>query len=324
MRQVYFYSVLIPILALSCVSTGKFNAMQKQAHQYDSLYTWSMQTLKTCQDANADLTKQRNKARSDAGDMNTQLTATKENNALLRKELQQLSDLSAAQAESIKKSIDNIGAKDLYMQALHSALARRDSMNLAVLMNLKAALGSFGDSDANVKLDKGIVHVDFSDKLLFGSDSNTDALSGKGRTALARLARALNDQPGLDFSVEAHTDSIPQDSLLASSWDLSTKRAVAIVRILQIDYHVAPERMIAAGYGEYSTVAPNDTPENRAANRRTRISVRPPMEELMQLLERRQIKPGAPAASAPSPSASANPTSANPTSAPAGSARAAS
>ena len=312
MRQVYFFSVLIPILALSCVSTGRFNAMQKQAHAYDSLYTWSMQTLKTTQDANADLTKQRNKAQSDMNFMRTQLSATTDNNALLRKELQQLSDLSAAQAESIRKSIDNIGAKDLYMQALHSAFARRDSMNLAVLMNLKAALGSFGDSDANVKIGKGVVHVDFSDKLLFGADSNTDALSNKGRTVMARLARALNDQPGVDFTVEAHTDSIPQDSLLASSWDLSAKRAVAIVRILQIDYHVAPERMTAAALGEYSSIAPNDTPENRAANRRTRITVRPPMDELMQLLERRQTRPVAPAAAAPAPSITPTPVTPTP------------
>src|SRR5258708_30885759 len=97
-------------------------------------------------------------------------TATKENNTQLRKQLQDVAAISSAQAESIKKCLDNMGDTDIYLRNLQSALKHRDSVNLAVLMDLKATLGSFGDQDVNIKVEKGVVYIDLSDKLLFNSD----------------------------------------------------------------------------------------------------------------------------------------------------------
>src|SRR5258708_39866574 len=118
MRPVHFYLVIFSSSLLSCVSTGKFKAMQQEASKYDSLYTWSMRTLKTCQDANNDLNKQKASLQNQTNEMNTLLTSTKENNTELRKQLRDIAAISSTQAESIRKSFDNMGAKDIYIQDL--------------------------------------------------------------------------------------------------------------------------------------------------------------------------------------------------------------
>jgi chemotaxis protein MotB len=289
MRPVYLYLIILSSPVVSCVSTGKFKAAQQEAQKYDSLYTWSMRSLKTCQDANNDLSQQKSTLQNQATDLNLLMTATKENNTQLRKQLQDISAITSSQAESIRKSMDNMGAKDNYLWDLHSALAQRDSVNLALVMNLKAALGSFGNQDVTIKVEKGVVYVDLSDKLLFNSDSNSYTVSDKARSVLGRLAGALNEQPDIEFMVEGHTDSIsyPQE-ILVDNWDLSVKRATSLVRVLQNECHISPSRMTAAGRSEYIAVAPNDTAEGSAANRRTRIVILPQLDRLLQLLDRRQ------------------------------------
>src|SRR5579872_7317774 len=105
MRSAYYFAVTL--LFASCVSTGKFKAMEQQANLNDSLYNQSMRTLKACQDANTALVRQKADLQDKTNDMDQQLTATKENNTQLRKQLQDMSAISTAQAESIKRSIDN-------------------------------------------------------------------------------------------------------------------------------------------------------------------------------------------------------------------------
>jgi chemotaxis protein MotB len=296
MRSVCFCLVILSSCLLSCVSTGKFKASQQEVQKYDSLYTWSQRTLKSCQDDNSRLSKQKSLLQDEANELNLQLNATKENNTQMRKQLHDLAAISSAQAESIKKSLDNMGAKDIYFQELQSAVARRDEVNLSVVMNLKAVLGNVGDQDLNIKVEKGTVYVDLSDKLLFNSDSNSYTVTDKARPVLGKIARVLNDQPAIEFMVEGHTDSISYalDSL-SDNWDLSVKRATSLIRVLQHEYNISPLRMTAAGRGEYITVASNDTPEGRAANRRTRIVIFPQMDPLLKVLEHRQTQEPTPA-----------------------------
>jgi chemotaxis protein MotB len=303
MRQIHLYPFICLIAVLSfvsCVSTGKYKALQQEAQKNDSLYIWSMRTLKTCQDANTDLSKQKSALQDQANNLELLMTATKENNTQLRKQLQDLSTLSSAQAESIKRSFDNMSAKESYIMDLQAALKHRDSVNLAAVMNLKAALGSFGE-DVSIKLDKGEVHVDLSDRLLFNSDSNSVSylINDKAKAVLGRLARVLNEQPDIEFMVEGNTDSLSfsQDTLL-DNWDLSVKRATAVVRVLQNNYSITPIRMTAAGRGAYLPVTSNDTSEGRMANRRTRIIILPQLDPLLRLLEHRSGQGGSPAPAA--------------------------
>ena len=271
-----------------CVSSSEYKAVKKEADKYDTLYTWSMRTLKACQDDNAQLKKQKIDIQTKMSDQDLMLTVTQENNAQLKKQLQSLSAISSAQAESIKKSIDNINSKDDYLQTLQMAVSRRDSTNLAVLIELKAAMGSLGD-DVHIKVQRGLVNVDFSDKLLFSSDSNSYTFGDKANSAVGRLARVLNDHPEVNCIIEGNTDSIayPQDILL-DNWDLSVKRATAIVRALQNDYNISPRRLTASGHSEYMMVSPNETPEGRAANRRIRAVIIPPTDQLLRLLEHKK------------------------------------
>jgi len=290
MRFVPTYLVILLsgiTLFTSCVSTGKYKAMETQARNNDSLYNQSMRTLKSCQESNANLTRQKTDMQTEMTNLNGLVSATQENNTLLRKQLKDLSTLSSAQAESIKRSLDNMGAKDIYIQQLRAAISHRDSANFAILMELKASLGAYGD-DAAIKVDKGIVTIDLSEKLLFNGDSNSYKVEDKAKPVLSRLARVLTDQPDFEFTVMAHTESIvhPQE-ILVDDWDLSAKRATSVVRILQTDYSISPVRMTASGRSEYAGMAPADTPEGRAANRRTRIIIQPMLDPLLRLLERK-------------------------------------
>jgi chemotaxis protein MotB len=312
MRPLYFYSIIFSTLLsfAGCVSTGKFKDMQQQAQKNDSLYIWAMHTLKTCQDDNNNLNKQKSSLQNQLNSVNSLLTASNENITQLRRQLQDLSAISSSQAESIKNSLDNMSAKDTYLRNLRSALMHRDSFNLAVVMNLKMALGGFGNQNVNIKLEKGVVSVDLSDSLLFNNDSNSYALTSKAKSVLGRLARIFRDQPDLEFMVEGHADSVHRDSVrtdsvrtdsvlytrdaLPDNWDLSVKRATAVVRIMQNQYGIAPVRMTAAG---------RSTPD-----RSTRIVITPQLDPLLRVLEHKQEQatpptpatPGAPTAPATS------------------------
>ena len=299
MRPFFIYPCILlstTLSLVSCVSTGKFKDMQQQAQKNDSLYTWAMHTLKTSQDDNDKLNKQKSSLQSQLNSVNTLLTASNENNTQLTRQLQNLSALSNAQAESIKNSLDNMSAKDIYLIDLRSALSHRDSVNLAALMELKMAFGSFGDQAVNIKLEKGTLSVEVSDSLLFGNDSSY-VLTGKAKTVLGRLARVFRDQPALEFMVEGHADSVHTDTVRADSahtdsvsftlpstpgvvpdnWALSVKRATAVVRMLQDQYDIAPARMTAAG---------QSTPD-----RNTRIVIFPQLDPLLRVLEHKQGPP---------------------------------
>lgn len=288
MKQISYCFIYASILLTSCVSSKKFNNMQQQAQaRYDSLYQRSQKDLLACRDENIALTSQKAGLQREADKLGRELPMIRENNSQLLKQLQDLSVISSSQAESIKKSLDNIGAKDVYIQDLQSALARRDSLNLALVMNLKGVIGNLDDQDINIKIEKGVIYIDVSDKLLFNSGSYI--VRDRALEVLGKVAMVLQHQPDIEFMVEGHTDSVTYlQGVLLDNWDLSVKRATSVVRILQHQYNIPPSRMTAAGRGEYVTIASNDTPEGRAANRRTRIVILPQLDQFFKLLERKR------------------------------------
>ena len=282
--------VFCPLLFFSCVSTKKFNAMQQSAQmKYDSLnnaYAKAQADLKSCNDATAELTQQKTYLQNQIDNLEKQISLLKENNTQALKQLEDLSVISNAQAKSITKSLENIGAKDAYIQDLQTAMARKDSLNLALVMNLKGAIGNLDDQDINIKVEKGVIYIDISDKLLFKSGSYD--VTEKAKEVLGKVALVLKNQPDIEFMVEGHTDNIPfHKGILLDNWDLSVKRATSVVRILQEKYNLPPEHITAAGRSEYITVAANDNATGRAANRRTRIVVLPQLDQFFKLLERK-------------------------------------
>ena len=278
---------LAPVMLFSCVSTKKFKAEQLKYTQVNDSYTKLQADLKACEDQKAEEARKKAALQSEIDNLNKQIAFLKENNTQALKQLQDLSVISSSQAESIKKSMENIGAKDSYIQTLQQQMARKDSLNMALVMNLKGAIGNLDDKDINIKVDKGVVYIDISDKLLFktGKYDVTD----QAKAVLGKVATVLKNQPDIEFMVEGHTDNVPfAKGVLLDNWDLSVKRATAVVRILQNQYGLDPAKMSAAGRGEYTPLMPNDSPESKASNRRTRIVILPQLDQFFKLLETRR------------------------------------
>jgi chemotaxis protein MotB len=276
-----FMVFCLSVFLFSCVSNSKFEKAQAESRaKYDSINSIAnhlQASLNTCNDTTVALSKR-------ISELQIKNNLLKENNTQALTQLANLSVITSTQAESIKKSLDNIGAKDVYIMDLQKEMAKKDSLNMALVMNLKGAIGNMADDDINIKVDKGVVFIDISDKLLFKSGSYD--ITPRAKEVLGKVALVLKNQPDLQFMVEGHTDSIPyKRPPLLDNWDLSVKRATAVVRILQNEYGLPPEHITAAGRSQYVSVASNDTPEGRASNRRTRIVILPELDQFFKLLE---------------------------------------
>lgn len=281
----------LSVFLFSCVSSKKFKASQAQYGELQVRYTQLQSDLSTCNDVKADLLRQKSGLENEVAslnnriaDQNKQIEFLKENSTQALRQLQDLSVISSSQAESIKKSMENIGVKDMYIQTLQQQMAHKDSLNMALVLNLKGAVGNMDDNDINIKVDKGVVYIDISDKLLFKSGKYE--VTSAAKTVLGKVAAVLKNQPDIEFMVEGHTDKVPyRNGVLLDNWDLSVKRATSVVRILQNEYGLDPSKIAAAGRSEYKPVTDNDSKEGKAANRRTRIVILPQLDQFFKLLE---------------------------------------
>ena len=284
-------SLFITVFLFSCVSSKKYKQSQADYANLQVKHSQLEGDLSNCNNDKARLAKDKSDLEAEKAnlngriaDMNKQVDFLKDNNTTVLKQLQDLSVISSSQAESIKKSLDNIGAKDAYIVDLQTAMARKDSLNMALVMNLKGAVGNMNDQDINIKVDKGVVYIDISDKMLFRTGKYE--VTPQAKEVLGKVAMVLKNQPDIEFMVEGHTDNVPfRSGVLLDNWDLSVKRATAVVRILQNQYGLDPRKMAASGRGEYSPIMDNSTTENRAINRRTRIVILPQLDQFFQLLE---------------------------------------
>ena len=277
---------VVPIMLFSCVSNKKFKALQSKYDSLNKSYGSLQNDLNNCNGKTADLTRAKSDCDAQVAALNKQVAFLKENNTQALKQLEDMSIISSDQAQSIRQSLANIGAKDAYIQTLQQAMAHKDSLNMALVQNLKGAIGNLNDQDINVKVDKDVVYIDISDKLLFASGKYN--VTARAQEVLGKVAAVLKAQPNIEFMVEGHTDNKPyRHGDLLDNWDLSVKRATAVIRILQNKYGLEPAKMAAAGRGEYLPVADNGTAEGRQLNRRTRIVILPQLDQFFKLLEKK-------------------------------------
>jgi len=289
--KLYSIAAIVSFALFSCVSPKQLKQSEAKYAELNGAYAELQGKYRALQDdinkSNADkdkLATQKTALESQIATLNNQLDYLKQNNNTVLNQLKDLSVVTGSQAESIRKSLENIGAKDIYIKDLQGSIARKDSLNMALVMNLKGAIGNLDDKDINIKVDKGVVYVDISDKLLFKSGSYD--VTPRAKEVLGKVAKVLNAQPDIEFQVEGHTDSIPiRGGAVSDNWDLSVKRATTVVRILQDTYGLDPKRMTAAGRSQYVPLADNSTEEGRAANRRTRIVILPQLDQFFKLLE---------------------------------------
>lgn len=282
------------LILASCVSGKKYKTLQEEMEN-------ARMSLQKCNDNLAnyesekskmeiDYKNQINKIDSEAKSCDVKVKSLEEQLDLLKKTnnnlLDRLSDLSIVSksgAESIKKSLDALNEKDHYIKDLNKAIARKDSLNLALVMNLKRSLSGTNSDDVNVEVKGGVVFISLSDKMLFRSASAV--INDQAGSVLEKIAKVVNDHNELNILVEGHTDNVPMSTeCITDNWDLSTKRATSVVRMLQNKYKVDPSRMTAGGRSEYGPKTLNSSAEGRKTNRRTEIIILPKLDQFFQMI----------------------------------------
>jgi len=266
------------VLLSSCVSQKKFTELEELQQNTKNLLDSTSVQLNSCNE-------EKEAALAQLATLTEQNKFLKANNQDLINNIGNLTTLSQKGAENLEMSLESMKEKDIRIQRMQDAVTKKDSVTLALVTSLKGVLGNMSDEDIEINVEKGVVYVSISDKLLFRSGSFT--VTKRAKEVLGKVAKVVNDKPELEFMVEGHTDNVPikSDGIL-DNWDLSVKRATAVVRILENDFGVAPARMTAAGRSFYIPIADNDTAANRAKNRRTRIVVLPKLDQFYDLIEK--------------------------------------
>ena len=216
----------------------------------------------------------------------------KDARALRDKQLTQVDDLtvlSQTANANIGETLQQLERKDRYINLIQAAKTKADSINLALAVNLKSVLkDGIDDRDVDIKVDKTVVLINLSDKMLYTSGSAT--ITPRAGEVLQKIATIIQSRPEFEVMVEGYTDNQPiRNSCIEDNWDLSVKRSTSVVRALQKNYGVDPNRLIAAGRGEYNALADNTTVEGRSTNRRTRIIIMPKLDQFYDLLNPNKV-----------------------------------
>lgn len=201
--------------------------------------------------------------------------------------VQQVGDLTVLSRDAnqnINNTLQQLEGKDRYIRFLQNAKSKADSINLALAINLKGVLAEgIEDEDVEVKVDKTVVFINLSDKMLY--ESGSYKITSRADEVLGKIAEIIKSRPGLEVMVEGYTDNVPiNTACIKDNWDLSVLRSTAVVKALQTQHNIDPNRLIAAGRGQYNTLADNSTAEGRSTNRRTRIIIMPKLNEFYDLL----------------------------------------
>ena len=269
MRRVVLLLSVVALTLGSCGTKKKIAALEAQN--------------KECQDLLNSTTVKLNICLSEKELLANQVSDLKKNTSDLINNMGNLTTLTTKGAENLEKSLESLKEKDLKISRLQDALTKKDSVTLALVTSLKGAVG-ISDPDIQINVEKGVVMISIADKLLFKSGSYE--ISDRAKEILGKVAKVVNDKPDFECMVESHTDNVPyKNGVLVDNWDLSAKRATAVVRVLTNTHKVNPRQLIAAGRGEFLPLVENNTVENRAANRRTRIIVMPKIDQFYQMIE---------------------------------------
>ncbi|HPE84024.1 MAG: OmpA family protein [Aequorivita sp.] len=276
MKKLLILAMCSGLVFTSCVSKKKYAELEaKQKNTQDLLNTATVK-LNDC-------LAERAAASARAKELEGRLADMKKTNADLIESSKELTILTSKGATNLEKSLESLKEKDLKITRLQDALNKKDSVTLALVTSLKREVG-VNDPDIEVNVEKGVVYISLSDKVIFKSGSYQ--ISNRASEILGKVAKVINGKPDFEAMVEGHTDNVPySNGLLLDNWDLSVKRATAIVRELQ-KLGVAPSRLVAAGRADYVPLVPNDTAENRATNRRTRILVLPKIDQFYDMIEK--------------------------------------
>ncbi len=280
MKKFFILAISSTLLLSSCVSQKKFAELQTEFDSTKQQLTDANGKVLACQ-------VEKDKLANKMSAIEFQNKFLTENNASNMRQIENLTMLSQSASSNIKDVISQLSEKDKYINGIRGAMSRKDSVNLALAVNLKSALADgIQDEDIIIDVEKTVVYISISDKLLFKSGSSV--ISSKAKGLLAKVAAVIAEKPDMEVMVEGYTDNRPiNTSRTKDNWDLSTQRATSVIRVLQNDYKIDPKRLIAAGRSEYLPLATNDTPDGRSRNRRTRIVILPKLDQFFDILEQK-------------------------------------
>lgn len=270
--------LITAVLISSCVSKKKYVALEQENGQIKSELTKTRVEKEDLENKFAAI-----QARVDS--YNKKINSLTEQNDALLVNVDNVAVISNDTKKAMRKTLQNVDPAKLA-----GAKSLKDSMNLALEYNLSKSIenGNINeDEDISIDINETVVMISISDKMLFNTASYR--ISNKANDILQKLANVINSEPSIEVMVEGHTDSRSiSTSKIADNWDLSVLRATSVVRKLQKDYGVAPEKLIASGRSSYKPIAENDSNENRAKNRRTRIVILPNLDKFFALMEANQ------------------------------------
>ena len=314
-KKILVLSLIISVSS-SCVSSkiykeldGKYTSLK---NDYDTLSTQNEAVINernSSQNQLDQLQKKYDSLITDRNALQQELTALHKKYEALNESYSALEQNSSKEiADNIQKNrelLAQLEAKELALAAENDRLLKLEAdmqersqriAELELLITSKdqamrdlknaisSALTAFEGKGLTVEQRNGKVYVSMENKLLFKSGSW--AIGSKGRIAIEQLGSVLADNPEIAVLIEGHTDNDPFSSggQIANNWDLSTKRATAIVQILSENASINPESLTAAGRGEYAPIASNDDTEGKAKNRRIEVILTPKLDEISKLL----------------------------------------
>ena len=289
-------SLSILLLSLSaCVSNRVFNDLESRYAELKDKFNRQTKTIESLNEELKDLTEK-------YVTQEASLQQTEDSLNLKQQKLEQLEsslDLLKLQSESaLKERItenegllkkiaereNELADRMARVEELEGLIARQKQAMRNLKERLSDALLNFEDKGLTVEARDGKVYVSMENKLLFKSGSWT--VEAAGQNAIKSLAGVLAENPDIAILIEGHTDNVPYRGKgpLKGNWDLSTKRATAIVNQLLENPDILPQNLTAAGRGEYLPIAPNSTRSGRAANRRIEVVLSPQLDEISQII----------------------------------------
>ncbi len=283
-RSLLIGTGLVALLTTSCVSKKKYTAIQASNATLNEKLAEANRQLGDCNGQKSVLEARLAELQNKNDHLKEQVGQLNNTNAALLNNVSQMATLTKQEAANLEKSLEQIKEQDLRIRSLHDALTKKDSVTLALVVSLKSSLGNLNDTDVVVNVEKSVVFISLSDKMLFKSGSTN--ISDRAQDVLGKVAKVVNDKPEMEVLVEGHTDDVPiSKDCIKDNWDLSVLRATAITRVLSQQLGVAPSRITAGGRSQYVPLFPNDTPEHKSANRRTRIVIMPKLDQFYNMIE---------------------------------------
>ncbi|MEL6812626.1 MAG: OmpA family protein [Bacteroidota bacterium] len=275
MKKLLILIVSSGLLFTSCVSKKQYAELEAKQKETQDLLNTATVKLNACEADKA-------AANARIASLEERLAEMRRTNKDLIDSSKELTILTQQGATNLEKSLESLKEKDLKISRLQDALNKKDSVTLALVTSLKKEVG-LDDEDIEINVEKGVVFISLSDKVLFRSGSYN--LSNRANEILGKVATVINSKPDFEALVEGHTDNVPyKKGVLIDNWDLSAKRSTAVVRKL-MELGANPSQLIAAGRSEFVPLVPNDNAENRSTNRRTKIYVLPKIDQFYEMIE---------------------------------------